>query len=169
MSNGLALTLTTLLTGDYTGGDAVAGSAATFDERNAISWTTGAAAGQADDVFETVLNIAASGNLALDLSALTDPLGGSLAALRVKGIIILADETNVNDIVFEGGASNPFLGPLGGTTPTLNTQPGGITVLATPTAAAWAINASTAHTIKLANSSSGTAVTGKLIVIVAKE
>jgi hypothetical protein len=170
MSNGLQVTLSASVKGNYTGGNALVNAvAAGLNLSRVETYVTGSGVDGADTLYTQEINIAASSSETLDLATLTDPIGDSIDFARIKAIIILADVANTNDIVLGGGASNPFLGPLGGTTPTIATEPGGLTLLMNRTATAWAVNGSTAHTIKLTNSSSGTGVTGQLIIIGAAE
>lgn len=122
-------------------------------------FTAGAGAGQANYLYEAkAVSIAASGNTTLDLSGgLLDVLGNSLVLTAVKGIYITADATNTNDVLIGPGASNPFTGPFGGTTPTVAVRPGGKAIFIAPSTG-WTVTAGTGDIIKIANSSSGTAV-----------
>ena len=101
----------------------------------------------------------------LNLTSLTDPLGDSIDFIRIKAILILAAATNTNNIVVGGAASNTFLGWFGGATHTLAIPPGGLFLIGRSDATGWPTTASTAINLELANSGSGSGVTGTLVVI----
>lgn len=133
----------------------------------ALNFTTGSGvtSGYADLMYEAAINIAASSTSVLDLAgSLVDAFGNTITFARIKAIIIMADSTNVNDIVVGNTAANQFTGPLGGATHTVACPPGGFLAMGAP-ATGWTVTAATGDNLKLANSSSGSAVTGKLIII----
>lgn len=134
-------------------------------ERALVRLTPGTAAGQADLVFADTRSISASASEDLDLAGgLTDPFGVTLTFAKVKAIYIQAKATNTNDVVVGGAASNGFAGPFGGTTPTVSVKPGGVLLIAHP-GAGWTVTASTSDLLKVANSSSGSAVAYDVIVV----
>ncbi len=95
---------------------------------------------------------------------LSDPLGVTVTFVTVKAIIIKAAAANTNDVIVGGAGSNPFVGPFGGTTPTVAVRPGGILMLVAP-ATGWTVNASTAHLLKVLNGGAGTGVTYDVIIV----
>lgn len=115
--------------------------------------------GQANAIFESKgRSISASSNETHDLSGgLTDPLGAAVAFTAVKAIEIRAADTNTNNVVIGAAGSNPFLGPLGGTSPTIAIPPGGRLMLIAPHTG-WAVTNSSNDSLKVANSGSGSAV-----------
>jgi hypothetical protein len=130
-----------------------------------IVLTSGTGSGAADLAYQVAINIAASGNQTYDLAgSLVDAFGTTLTFVKIKAILVEADSTNTNDIVIGNAASNQFVGPFGAATHTVQVQPGGKFLIVAP-AAGWTVTAATADILKLANSSSGTAVTGKLRII----
>ena len=76
--------------------------------------------------------IAASGTLNLDLydasTPLLDILGNTCAFRHVKQMIIwiVPGTGDVSGVTIGAAGSNPWLGPLGGTTPTFTIYPGGL-------------------------------------------
>lgn len=133
-------------------------------ELAAIDLVEGTASGAADLVFADERTLAASATENLDLAGgLTDPFGVTLTFAKVKAIIIIANAANSNDVV-AGAATNPFTGPLGGTTPTVSVKPGGFYAIGHP-GAGWTVTAATADILKVANGSSGTSVTYRIIII----
>jgi len=117
---------------------------------------------QASKAYVNSVEIAASGDTTLDLSALTDPLGADLSLTKVKAIIVKAAAGNTNNVVMGAAGSNPFLGPLGGTAPTVTIPPGGVAMLTAPKAG-WTV--STAVNLKFANSAGGSAVNFDLVIV----
>jgi hypothetical protein len=130
-----------------------------------ISLQNGYGNNQADLIYTATATIAASSSATLDLyGGLTDPFGATLNFAKIKLIKITAKATNTNSVVVGNAGSNPFLGPLGGTTPTLTIPPGGMIVLAAPIAG-WAVTNSSTDNLKIANSSSGTGVDYTIVIV----
>jgi hypothetical protein len=132
-----------------------------------VSYQNGTAAGQANKLFTDTRTIAASSNDDLDLNGvLTDAFGGSLALLRVKGLIVAAAAGNTNDVVV-GAASNPWLAPFGAGTHTLKVKPGAVLALfaGLTDATAWPVIAATGDVLRIANGGAGTPVTYDVVII----
>ena len=163
MSQGMNMFMTMLLQGDYTG-PAVAGVSPTTHQslQDVINMTSGSGALQCDLFVAHAISLAASGSETLDLTALTDPLGVAASFARVKGIFLFPDATNVNDIIIGAAGSTPFVGPFGGTAPTFAVSSNGQFGAVRPDATGWVVGAN--KNLKLANSGSGTGVTGKLLL-----
>ncbi len=127
----------------------------------------GTGADQANAYYEDDFSIAASGTLAIDLSgSLVDPNNVTVAFTSVKEILIKADTTNTNNIVYGNAASNQFLGPLGAATHTIAIKPGGRMSLSEGySAAGWAVAGGSTDNILLTNSAGGTPVTGTIVII----
>lgn len=126
---------------------------------------SGTAAGEADLVFAARFTIAASGSQDLDLAgALSDAFGGTLTFVKVKALYVYAATTNTNNAVVQPGASNPFTGPFGGTTPTLTVPPDGELFLSAPKAG-WPVTPATGDILTIANSGAGTSVVVDVVVL----
>jgi len=135
------------------------GAAISFAQ--AIANGTGAA--QADLVYFAERSVSSASNDDIDLNgSLTDALGASIAAVELVAIMIINKQkdgtANTTNLTI-GGGSNPVVGFLGGTTPTIGPiRPGGILFLACPDAAGiGAVAAGTADILRIANSSGATA------------
>ncbi|QFT69610.1 hypothetical protein FIU93_22685 [Labrenzia sp. THAF35] len=130
-----------------------------------LQFTDGTTANKADLVWADTRTIAASGSEDLDLAGeLTTAFGDTLAAAEVVGVMVTADAGNTNDVVL-GDATAP-VPLLGGTNPTVSVKPGGVFVLFAPNAAGqFTVGAGSTDDLKVANSSSGTAVTYTIIVL----
>lgn len=127
--------------------------------------TQGAGLNAADKLWSDTRTIAASGTDDLDLAGvLTDSFGASITLARVKGIFIFAASTNSNNVVV-GGGSNPFNTWVSGTTPAVIVRPGGFFALYGPDATAYAVTASTADILRVANSGAGSAVIYDIVLI----
>ena len=130
-----------------------------------LQFTSGTGANQADIVWTDERTLAASGSEDLDLAgALTDAFGATITAAELVAIIIVADAGNTNNVVV-GDATAPI--PLfGGTNPTFAIKPGGVFAVAAPNAAGLlTVGAGTTDDLKVANSSSGSEVTYKIVVL----
>lgn len=161
---GLSISTILQIIGDYTNTAGLAAQDAHVSQRDEIAWTTGSSANQATKLYTSALNIAASGNTTLDLTALTDAQGAALTFASIKAIILIADAANVNNVVLGNAASNQFAAFFDAATDTVSIPPNGAFYIANPTAAGWTVDG-THKSLKLANSSSGSAVTGELYIL----
>ena len=92
-------------------------------------------------------------------SSLTDPTGLSASFARIKRLVIKSldsPDSAGKDIVVGNAASNPWLGPLAGTTPTQTIPAGGVLVWEHPGSQGWSVGAGATDNL-LIKSSSGTA------------
>lgn len=127
---------------------------------------SGTGANQADKVFHDQRTLAASANETLDLAGvLTDPLGAPLTLARVKGIVIYAAATNVNNVEV-GGVASGLAGWVGdAASDKVIVRPGGLLALFAPDLTAYAVTAGTGDLLKVANSGAGTSVTYDVIIL----
>jgi hypothetical protein len=131
----------------------------------ALGFSSGVGANQADKIFSDTRTIAASGTDDLDLAGvLLDPLGAVITLARIKALIVKAAAANTNNVVM-GVGTNPVTTILGGTTPTLNIRPGGVMALFAPDVVAYGVTAATADILRFANSGAGTSVTYDIVII----
>lgn len=121
-----------------------------------FSLIDGVGAGKADISYAAQRQLAASANESLDLvGVLTDVFGRTIAAAKVKALLIVGDPDNTGDLIV-GAATAPFLGPLGGTAPTFSVRPGGFFMFGDP-GLGWTVTATTGDLLKVVNSSSAVA------------
>lgn len=131
-----------------------------------VALENGTGVGQADRIFSDERTLAASANEDLDLAgALLDAIGGTAAMARVKAIIVFASDTNTNNVIVGGAASNAFVGPFGAATHTLQVRPGGFYCNVCRDATGWPVTAGTGDLLRVANSGAGSPVTYRIIVI----
>lgn len=122
------------------------------------------ALGKADILWADTRTLAASATENLDLAGiLAGLLGSTITAAEITAIYIEAASANTNDVVAFGAASNPFNGPLSGTTPKLTVGPGDIALITNRKG--WTVTASTGDIILVANSAAGTPVTFTIVLI----
>ena len=121
-----------------------------------------AALGTADVMFKDTRTLAASASENLDLTGvLVDAFGATVANAEIIAIYVKAAAANTNSVVI-GNVASGFVGPLGATG-TYTVLPGDF-FLAT-SRAGWAVTASSADLLKIANSAGGTSVTYDIVVI----
>lgn len=121
-----------------------------------LSLVNGTGNGKADLCFVSKRQLAASASENLDLAGvLTDVFGSIITAAKVKAILIVADAGNTGDLVV-GNGTTPFLGPLGGTTPTIAVRPAGVVLFADPNGG-WTVVAGTGDLLKVTNGAAAVA------------
>ncbi len=127
-------------------------SSSSFD----IGWTPGTGAGQCDKLWHNLRTLAASTPETLDLTNLTTSIFGTNVTANfahVKGIqIINQNAVSGDDLTVGAAGSNPFLGPMAGTTPTQLCKAGGVLLWDDPLGAGW--STSSANNLKINNGSS---------------
>lgn len=148
---------------------------AIIDQSNAFSWASGVGADQADKVYSvsiTRTHGAPAGDLDL-AGSLTDAFGSLITMLRVKALIVIAAAANINSVVVGGGSSAPITtiffdyAATVAAQPAMKIRPGGIVCLVAPQATAYAITATTADKLQIANGDedASTSVTATVIVV----
>lgn len=139
---------------------------ATVEKLFNLSMPSGTGADQADRIFHANREITASANDDLDLAGvLAGALGGTLTFVKIKAIIIIAAAANVNNVVIGNAAAAQFVGPFGAATHTITLGPGDMFVITRRGAAGLAVTATTADTLRIANSGGGSSVFYDIIII----
>lgn len=137
-----------------------------------IQLTNGTGANQADILFVDERTVAAASNDDLDLAGvLTSAFGAVIAAAEIVAIAIInkpktsGSAPNTTNLTI-GGGTNPIIGWLGGTTPTVGPiRPSGVFLLASPDAAGIAaVTAATGDILRIANSA-GAAATYQVLIL----
>jgi hypothetical protein len=130
----------------------------------------GTTAGQADILFADERTVASDTSDDLDLAGvLTNAFGATITAAELVALLIInAPKTgaaNTTTLTI-GGGSNPVVGFLGGTTPTIGPiQPGGVVLLAADHASGLgAITAATADILRITNSA-GAAAKYQIVIL----
>jgi len=98
--------------------------------------------------------IAASSADDLDLyGGLTNSFGTTINFTSIKGIIIYADSANTNDVLVGGDGSAAFVNWVSASNDVVVVKPGGLFALINPQANGYAVTATTADILQIANSS----------------
>jgi hypothetical protein len=162
-------TMVAQLRGTQTGGGDFGGPLP-FEMQAIVNLATGTAAGQANIVWLDERAVASATNDDLDLNGvLTTAFGATISAVELVALMVInaprTGAANTTNLTI-GGASNPVVGFMGGTTPTIGPiRPGSFVFLGSTDAAGFgAITASTGDILRIANSS-GAAATYQIGVI----
>ena len=159
-------TIIASIIGYLTGAPDVGDAKYTFDDSSEIRLALGTGADQANAVYADDFSIPSGGTLSIDLAGgVTSALGQVYTFTAIKAIKVEADDGNTLNIVVGGAASNAFVGPFADATDKIAVKPGGVALLADPSAAGWAVTPATGDILLLANSGSGSAVDGRIIII----
>lgn len=125
----------------------------------------GTGADQADRIFHDTRELAASASEDLDLAgSIVDALGLGFTLARVKGLIVAAARTNVNNVVLGAAVANAW-STLLGADGTLPVRPGGVIAAFAPDLVGYAVTPGTGDILKIANSGAGTPVTFSIVII----
>ena len=164
MSSSMSIALSAQLNGSLDLGSQVTIPA---NVRQAVQLAAGTGAGKADLVYADRRVLAASASDSLDLAgSLVDTAGATITFARIKGLYISADPANTNSVVVGAAASAPWVTLLN-STGTLTLRPGGsfLAMAGQADATGWAITATTADLLKVANSAAGTSVSYDIVLI----
>jgi len=128
---------------------------------------TGTGADKADRLWHDTRTLAASATEDLDLAgtALLDPLNTTAVFARVKGLLVVADRLNVNNVLVGGAASNAFINWVSDATDKVVVRPGGALLLVAPDATGYAVTATTGDLLRIGNSGAGSSVTYKIVIV----
>ena len=164
----LSTRATLQLNGTQTGALALGTASATIAKAFDLTTTDGVGAGQADKLYQGAFSIAASGTQDLDLAGvLLDAFAGVISMARVKGIIVSASPTNVNDVLVGGAAATVFSSWVGSATDKVRLRPGALLALLAgrTDATGYVTAAGTSDLLRLANSGAGSVVTGDVVIL----
>lgn len=132
------------------------------------SLTYGTGSGQVNLIVAQDRTLAASTNETLDLYGHTTPLadifGANALFLHIKYIAIyIVTGGDINGLSIGGAGSDPWLGPLGGTSPTILIYPNGPGFQLGEPTSGWAVSSS-AGQLKITNESSAVSVTYRIVI-----
>ena len=159
----LAATLVAQLRANQTGSNDFGGPAYTPTIEQLITLSDGTGAGQANILWADQRTVGSASNDDLDLNGvLTDAFGTTVSAVELVALLVInapkTGSANTTNLTI-GGGSNPVVGFLGGTTPTIGPiRPGSFVFLGSSDAAGFgAITAGTGDILRIANSSGASA------------
>jgi hypothetical protein len=154
------------IVGQVAGSNDLSSPVAPFNGKNALGFAPGTGAGQASKVFSDRRTVNASSNDDLDLAgSLVDPFGAACVFTGIKAIYVKAAAANVNDVVVGGHDTAAFLGPFADASDKVAMKPGEVLLITNRSANGWAVTATTADILRIANGGSGTSVTYDIILI----
>ena len=165
MASTLEATLKLSISASMRGALDLSGSLASLREVYLQAFADGAGANAAEEIFADERTVAASGNEDIDLAgSLTNILGEAVVFTAIKAIIIKADPGNTNAVQVTRPASNgvPLFMAAGDG---ISLAPGEVFSWFSGSAAGKVVTADSGDLLNIANSSSGTGVTYKIIVI----
>lgn len=135
-----------------------------------LELANGTGVSQADLIFVDERSVASATNDDIDLAGvLANPLGGTLSFVEIVALIVInapkSGAANTTNLTI-GGGTNPFIGFLGGTTPTIGPiRPRGFVYLGCPAdVGIGAVTAGTGDILRIANSS-GAAATYQIGIV----
>lgn len=133
--------------------------------KRVASLTDGAGLGQASKAWGDKRTLAADAVDALDLAGvLTDAFGQAITFTKIKGIVVAAAASNLDELAI-GGGSNAFAAFLGDATDQILLRPGGMLMLVAPDSAGYAVTASTGDILRVTNLAPDSAADYEIILI----
>lgn len=136
-----------------------------LNEIKSIALADGTGADQADQMWTDQRTIAASGTDDLDLAgSLVNALGATATFARIRALYVAAALGNTNNVLV-GGATSAFVNWVSDTSDKVVVRPGGFLLLANRDATGYAVTASTADILRIANSGSGTSVSYDIVLV----
>lgn len=158
----LQATITAKIVATQTGGNAFTDKFTPTIEK-IQKLTDGTTANKADLIYVDERSVSTSSNDDIDLAGvLTDAFGATITAAEIVSILIIngpiSGSANTTNLTI-GVGSNPFLGFLGGTTPTIGPiKPGGVFMISAGHAdGVGTVGAGSSDILRIANSSGATA------------
>lgn len=118
------------------------------------------------EIFADTRTLAASATENLDLAGvLTTAFGAVITFTKVKAICIKAAAGNTNDVLVGGHATAACFSMFNAATDKLKIKPGGMVLLVAPDTTGYAVTATTADMLTVANSAAGTSVIYDIIIM----
>jgi hypothetical protein len=129
---------------------------------------SGTGAGQADRVFSDTRTLAASASEDLDLAGvLTDAFGAAITFVKIKALIVSAAAANTNNVLVGGVSAGLSTIITPAATGIVVVRPGATFAVFAGAAdsTGYAVTATTADLLHIANSTSGSSVTYDIVII----
>lgn len=127
--------------------------------------STGVSTHQFNLAYWNELQLAASGNVTLDLyGSLKDPLGGTLNFAKLVAIYIRAHNDNASTIVVGASGAGGFVGPFGAATHSIKLS-NNECFFVTNVNAGWPVADNTGDKLKIANNASSTKAKASVVLL----
>ena len=121
---------------------------------------------QGNQLWHDTRTLAISATENLDLAGgLTNGLGDTVTFARVIALYLKAAVGNTNNVLVGGAASAPWFPMFSDSSDILKIRPGGAVLLMAPDATGYAVTATSADILKVANSGAGTSVSYDIALI----
>ena len=119
--------------------------------------TSGTGADQANQVFVDNRTISGSSTDSIDLAgSLSDAFGNTITFTTIKGIIIAAG-ANGDNLIVGGASTNAFVNWVSNSTDEIVIKPSGLFAIYDPSAAGYAVTASTGDILEIENADASSA------------
>lgn len=164
MSPTLTATVTLSVTGKQVQARDLGSEVNPFAKAVSLAFANGTGAGQADRVFADTRTLIASATEDLDLAGvLVDGDGATITFAKIKGVLLFADEANVNDVVVTRPATLgvPLMTAVSSGRAV---RPGGFDGWACP-GPGIAVTPATGDLLTITNGAGGTPVTYTIVII----
>jgi hypothetical protein len=135
-----------------------------IEKSKLITLLDGTGLGLASKVWQDSVSQAQSVNNDLDLSGSLAGAFGAVVFTAVKGIIVIAGDSNPGNLVI-GNVTNGIVAPFGAATHSMAVAPGGIFANINPSAAGFGVTASTADLLRIASAATVGTYTYDVVII----
>lgn len=129
-----------------------------------IQLLDGTGAGLVNKQYADSASVIQSVNTDIDLSGALTQAFGTVVFTGVKVLAVVAGASNPANLTLFGG-TNPFLGPLGGTTPTYSLPPGEPVIMTKVDATGWAVTNSSNDNFRVATPATAGTYTWDIVVL----
>jgi len=131
-----------------------------------FSWGDGTAAESANRVWSDRRTLAASATEDLDLAGvLTDAFGTAITFAKVRALIVAASSGNTNNVLLGGVSAGLSTIIQPAATGIVVVRPGGLVAFIAPDTTGYAVTATTADLLHVANSAGSTSVTYDIAIV----
>jgi hypothetical protein len=124
----------------------------------------GSGSGQVNKQYADSVSVSQSTNTDIDLSGSLSQAFGAVVFTAVKALLIVAGDSNPGNLTVFGG-TNPFLGPLSGTTPAVVLAAGQALLFTKTDATGWAVTNATNDTLRVASAATSGTYTYDIVVL----
>lgn len=140
--------------------------AQTLNYSKTYTLTNGTSADNANRMWIDTRTLTASSSEDLDVAGgLVDAFGDTITFTKLRGVIVSAAAANTNNVVVLGDAVAGITSMTGAMAQTITVRPGGTVALIANDTTGYAITATTADLLQVANSAGSTSVTYDIILI----
>jgi len=129
-----------------------------------LQLTDGSGATQISKQYADSASASQSTNTDIDLSGALSQAFGTVVFTGVKVLCVVAGASNPGNLTLFGG-TNPFLGPLGGTTPTVTLAPGEVFLVSKTDASGWAVANASTDTFRVASAATSGTYTWDIVIL----